>query len=162
MPENRLILSHISSISFSSSVGVGRDGSEQQQVCPLTPKLAVGESGMTQAAEFHGSPENASPLLLCCKILHCLYQGHTSHDYCQPMMGYKTNTKGGLFLGDVGPLTSSFGLTLKLYWIAQPAFCLSFLYYCIDCSPASSDLAPIFSQAFLACLIWPWNLSCRT
>lgn len=123
MPENRLILSHISSICFSSRVGVGRDGPEQQ-VCPLSPKLAVRETGMTQAAGFHDSPRmhlglNAGQGQLIripyCKIFHCLYQGHTAHDYCQPMMDYHTNTKGGLFLGDVGPLTGSFGLTLKLY-----------------------------------------------
>lgn len=133
MPENRLILSHISSICLSSRVGDGRDGPEQQQVCPSSPRLAVGEAGVTQAAEFHDPRECISdlmrggegvwgcgwgadqdPSLLCCESFHhCLYQGHTSHDYCQPMMDCKTYTKGGLFLGDVGPLTSSFGSTLK-------------------------------------------------
>lgn len=191
MPENRLILSHISSICLSSRVGDGRDGPEQQQVCPSSPRLAVGEAGMTQAAEFHHPRECISdlmrggedvgrrgwgadqdPSLPCCESFHhCLYQGHTSHDYCQPMMDCETHTKRGLFLGDVGPLTSSFGSTLKscIAGWQSSTFILPFIPLLevrpalhSDGSPASMDLAPIFSQVFLIRLIWPWHLSYRT
>ena len=52
--------------------------------------------------------------------------------------------------------------------IAQPSFCLSFLYLRSDLHCTLMALQPlwtsppIFSQVFLIWLIWPWHLSYRT
>ena len=98
-----------------------------------------------------GRGVNQDPLLLCGKILHCLYQGHTPHDYCQPMMGYKT-------LKEVCSWEMWGHWQAALAWLSSciagwcsSACILPFIPLLLhsDSSPASSDLTPFSHRCFL-------------
>lgn len=106
--------SRAAGLPFISKAGCGRGRCDTGSRVPRPPRMHLGSNAGRGGCVGAWWGVDQDPSLLCCESFHhCLYQGHTSHDYCQPMMDCKPHTRGGLFLGDLGPLTSSFGSTLK-------------------------------------------------